>query len=162
MQHLWAPWRGDYITGPKSGECIFCTKPAAGDDTRSLILWRGEHCYVMLNAYPYNNGHLMVSPYPHISSIEDFSESAVAELMSLTRRGVAALRAVSDPGGFNIGANQGSEAGAGFGEHFHMHVVPRWAGDTNFMPVIASARVLPETLDHSYTAIRAQFERQEA
>lgn len=161
MQHLWAPWRGDYIKEPKPGECIFCAKPQLDDDEGAYIVHRGEHCYVMLNAYPYNNGHLMISPYPHISSIEEFSDTATAELMALTRRSVAALRAVSDPGGFNIGANQGSEAGAGFGDHFHMHVVPRWAGDTNFMPVIASARVLPESLGRSYTAIRAEFERRE-
>ncbi|MEA2347942.1 MAG: adenylyltransferase [Thermoleophilaceae bacterium] len=162
MDHLWAPWRGDYIKEPKSGECIFCTMPEAGDDEASLIVWRGTHCYVMLNAYPYNNGHLMVSPYAHIDSIEDFDQAAAGELMALTRRGVAALRVVYDPGGFNIGANQGKEAGAGFGDHFHMHVVPRWGGDTNFMPVIASTRVLPESLSQSYAAIRAEFERQEA
>lgn len=160
MSHrLWAPWRLDYIKGPKPEECIFCTKPELGDDRAAHIVERGERCFTMLNAYPYNNGHLMVSPYEHVPSIEALDDAALLELMTTARRGIAALRDAYGPEGFNMGINQGKIAGAGFDEHVHLHVVPRWAADTNFMPVIASARVLPESLDASYEAVRSALAR---
>jgi ATP adenylyltransferase len=152
-QRLWAPWRLDYIKGPDPDECIFCAAADGDDDAGRYVVARGEHCFVMLNAYPYNNGHLMVSPAAHTASIEDLPDDQLLELMQLTRRSLAALREAYSPEGFNIGVNQGKAAGAAFDDHVHMHVVPRWGGDNNFMPVIGSTRVLPESLDHSYETL---------
>ena len=152
-QRLWAPWRLDYIKGPKPDECIFCAKPAAGDDEASYIVDRGEHGFTMLNTFPYNNGHLMVSPYAHVPGIEELADEVLLELMQLTRRSLGALRSVYQPEGFNLGINQGKVAGAGVEGHIHLHVVPRWGADTNFMPVIGSTRVLPQSLKDSYAAL---------
>ncbi len=149
-ERLWAPWRLEYIKGPKPDECIFCTKPEAGDDRGSYIVRRGEHCFVMLNAFPYNNGHLMVAPYRHVPSIEELDGDALLELMTLSQQGVAALREAYGPEGFNLGINQGKVAGAGMEHHVHLHIVPRWGADTNFMPVIGDTRVLPQSLEDSY------------
>jgi ATP adenylyltransferase len=157
-QRLWAPWRLDYIKGPKPDECIFCAKPAAGDDAAAHIVGRGEHCFVMLNTYPYNNGHLMISPYEHVSSIEDLGDEVLLELMGLTQRSLKAAREAYSPEGFNIGVNEGKVAGAGFDDHIHLHVVPRWGADTNFMPVIGSTRVLPQSLDDSYATLARLFD----
>ena len=156
-QRLWAPWRLDYIKGEKPDECIFCSKPADGDDRASLILARGERCFVMLNAYPYNNGHLMVAPYEHEPSLEPLDEPTLLELMQLTRRSLGALREAYSPEGFNIGVNQGKVAGAGVEDHVHQHVVPRWGGDTNFMPVLGDTRVLPQSLDDSWATLSELF-----
>jgi ATP adenylyltransferase len=158
-QRLWAPWRLDYIKGPKPDECIFCERPRLGDDAAAYIVERGERCFTMLNAFPYNNGHVMVSPYEHVSSIEDLDAETLAELTALTKRSLGALRDVYYPEGFNLGINQGNIAGAGFDEHVHLHVVPRWGGDTNFMPVIASTHVLPESLESSYRALSGALGR---
>lgn len=157
-RRLWAPWRLEYIKAPKPDECIFCTKPQLGDDAAGHILERRERCFSMLNAYPYANGHLMVAPYEHVPSIEDLDAPALAELMALAQRSLVALRDVYRPDGFNLGINQGKIAGAGFDEHVHLHVVPRWSADTNFMPVIGSARVLPESLASSYRALTAALD----
>jgi ATP adenylyltransferase len=152
-QRLWAPWRLDYIKGPKPDECIFCERPRLGDDAAAYIVERSGRCFTMLNAFPYNNGHVMVSPYEHVPSIEDLDASLLAELMTLAQRSVAALRSVYLPDGFNLGINQGKIAGAGFDEHVHLHIVPRWGADTNFMPVLGNARVLPESLGASFEAL---------
>jgi ATP adenylyltransferase len=149
-ERLWAPWRLEYIKGPKPDACIFCTKPQAGDDRGSYIVKRGEHCFAILNAYPYNNGHLMISPYRHVPAIEELEGDALLELMTMAQSGIAALREAYGPEGFNLGINQGKVAGAGVEHHIHLHVVPRWGADTNFMPVIANTRVLPQSLDASY------------
>ena len=156
-ERLWAPWRLDYIQGPKPDECIFCSKLAAGDDAGSYLVHRGETCFVMLNAFPYNNGHVMVAPYRHEPSIETLEEPELLELMTLARRSLAALRSAYGPDGYNLGINQGKIAGAGVEDHVHLHVVPRWGADTNFMPVIASTRVLPQSLEDSYTALKKAF-----
>jgi ATP adenylyltransferase len=156
-QRLWAPWRLEYIKSDKSGECIFCTKPASGDDEAAHIVQRGENCFSMLNAYPYNNGHLMIAPYEHVGSLEGLDDDAALELMTLTRRSLAAIRSAYEPEGFNLGVTVGKIAGAGFSEHVHLHVVPRWGGDTNFMPVIGSTRVLPESLDASYATLTKEL-----
>jgi ATP adenylyltransferase len=156
-QRLWAPWRLDYIKGPKPDECIFCTAAEAGDDAARYVVARGERCFVILNAFPYNNGHVMVSPYEHLPSIEELGDEALLELMTLTRRSIEAIRAAYEPDGFNLGVNQGKVAGAGFDDHVHLHVVPRWEADTNFMPVIGSTRVLPESLDASYARLSPLF-----
>ncbi len=152
-RRLWAPWRLEYIKGPKPDECIFCSKPQRGDDAAARILERGEVCFSILNAFPYNNGHLMVAPFEHVGSIEGLDAATLAEMMALAQRSLAALRAAYGPDGFNMGINEGKIAGAGFDEHVHLHVVPRWGGDTNYMPVVGSTRVLPESLDSSYEAL---------
>ena len=149
-QRLWAPWRIEYIKGPKEDECIFCER-------RDYVVFEGELCFVMLNAYPYTSGHVMVSPYEHVPSIEQLGDETLLELMQLVKRSQAAIREAYGPEGFNVGVNQGKAAGAGIEEHVHMHVVPRWGGDTNFMPVIADARVLPQSLDDSLRELRAAF-----
>jgi ATP adenylyltransferase len=156
-QRLWAPWRLDYIKGPKPDECIFCSKPAAGDDEAGYIVHRGEHCFVMLNTFPYNNGHVMVAPFAHVPAIEELDDPVLFELTKLTQRSVVAIREAYEPEGFNVGINQGKVAGAGVEGHIHVHVVPRWAADTNFMPVIASTRVLPQSLQDSYAALSKAF-----
>jgi ATP adenylyltransferase len=157
-ERLWAPWRLDYIKGPKPDECIFCAAAAAPDeDARRYVVARGEHCLVMLNAYPYTNGHVMVSPYRHVPSIEPLAEAEALELMTLTQRSITAIRSAFGPDGFNVGINEGKVAGAGFDDHVHLHVVPRWGGDTNFMPVVGSTRVLPQSLDDSYATLAAAF-----
>ena len=152
-ERLWAPWRLDYIKGPKPEACIFCSKPALGDDASAYIVARGEHCFVMLNSFPYNNGHLMVSPYAHVPSIEELDDAAALELVHLTQRSLEALREAYAPQGFNIGINQGKVAGAGMEDHLHQHLVPRWGADTNFMPVLGSTRVLPQSLEDSYATL---------
>lgn len=138
-------------------QCIFCAKPAADDDEASLIVHRGERCFVILNLYPYTNGHLMVAPYEHTGRIQDLPAETVAEAMALAQRAMSRLEEVYEPHGFNVGFNQGRVAGAGVEHHIHMHVVPRWGGDTNFMPVIADTRVMPQTLEESYAALKGAF-----
>ncbi|HXT34006.1 MAG TPA: HIT domain-containing protein [Chloroflexota bacterium] len=162
METLWAPWRLEYIKGPKAVGCIFCAALAANDDPENLIVWRGETCFVMLNRYPYNNGHLMVVPYAHRPGIDDLSAEIVAEFMALTQRAIGVLRDAIAPTGFNIGINQGVSAGAGVADHVHLHVVPRWIGDTNFMPVLGATRVLPESLASSYRLLAGGFARARA
>ena len=152
-RRLWAPWRLDYIKGPGPEECIFCSKPALDDDRAAYIVARGERCFAMLNAYPYNNGHVMVAPYEHVPTIERLPDETLFELMTLARRSLGALGDAYGPEGYNLGINEGAVAGAGVEEHVHLHVVPRWGGDTNFMPVIADVRVLPESLDASWSKL---------
>jgi ATP adenylyltransferase len=156
-ERLWAPWRLEYIRGSSPDECIFCAAVAAGDDRVAYIVHRGEHCFAMLNAFPYNNGHIMVSPYRHVPSIEELDEPTVLELMTLTQRSLAAIREAYAPDGFNIGINQGKVAGAGVEAHAHQHIVPRWGADTNFMPVVGSTRVLPQSLDDSWRELSRAF-----
>jgi ATP adenylyltransferase len=154
---LWAPWRLEYIKSDKSGDCIFCEKLAAGDDERSLIVHRGERCFVILNAYPYNNGHVMVAPYEHTAELESLDPDTSSELMALAQRSLRALARAYGPDGYNLGINLGAVAGAGVEDHVHLHVVPRWKGDTNFMSVLGDTRVLPESLEDSYRNLRAAF-----
>ena len=154
---LWAPWRLDYIRGPKAEECIFCRAVESADDEANYVVHRGENAFVILNAFPYNNGHVMVAPYAHEPAIEPLDDPTLLEMMQLVRRSMAALREVYAPEGFNIGINQGAVAGAGIKEHVHQHVVPRWGGDTNFMPVIGDVRVLPQALADSWKELRRVF-----
>jgi ATP adenylyltransferase len=155
-QRLWAPWRIHYITGEKSDECIFCTKPAL-DDEAALIVRRGERCFVMLNAFPYTSGHVMVAPYEHTADLAGLDEPTSLELLALTQESLRAISAAYRPDGFNVGANLGKVAGAGVADHVHLHVVPRWEGDTNFMPVIGDARVLPESLEDTHRKLKEAF-----
>ena len=156
-ERLWAPWRLEYIKGPKADECIFCVGAQTDDDAARYIVRRGEHVFAILNAFPYNNGHLMVAPYRHVPSIEELDEQALLELMTMTQEALRALRAAYAPEGFNLGVNQGKVAGAGVEHHVHLHVVPRWGADTNFMPVVGHTRVLPQSLEDSYRDITRAF-----
>jgi len=140
----------EFILAEKPGGCILCDRPKGKEDKASLILYRGERNFVMLNKYPYNPGHLMVSPYRHVPTLEDLSDEELWEHADLVRRSTRALRRAFQPAAFNIGINIGRTAGAGIGDHIHTHVVPRWEGDTNFMPVVANTRVLPEGLASTY------------
>lgn len=160
-QLIWAPWRLKYVKdADKDNEerCVFCAKPALGDDETALIVHRAEHSFVILNLYPYTNGHLMVAPYEHIARIQEIPERTTTEMLALARRSMDRLEEIYRPQGFNVGFNQGRAAGAGVEHHIHMHVVPRWGGDTNFMPVIADSRVMPQSLEDSYRVLRGAFE----
>lgn len=156
MGLMWTPWRMKFILSEKkAGECIFCEEPEDSRDRENYILYRGRWCYIILNAYPYNNGHLLIVPYSHTCELELLAPEVVAEMMSLVQRSVAALKKAMNPDGFNIGMNLGRAAGAGIADHLHMHVVPRWVGDTNFMPVISDTRMIPELLTETYDRLLA-------
>jgi ATP adenylyltransferase len=158
METLWAPWRIGYIMSEKPAGCVLCAKPAENRDSENFILYRGVWCYVVLNIYPYNNGHLMVVPFEHLASIELLSAETANEVMALARRSIQIIRQVMGPEGFNIGINQGAPAGAGIADHVHLHVVPRWVGDTNFMPVIGNTRVMPQSLESCYDLLARAFQ----
>ena len=147
----------EYIESNKETECIFCIAQAQEDGAENLIALRGEHSYAILNRYPYTSGHLMVVPFAHQAHLEDLDSSARAEMMELTARCITVLRKVYHPEAFNIGANIGESAGAGVKSHVHMHIVPRWGGDTNFMTVVGDVRVLPESLERTYERVRKAF-----
>lgn len=151
MERIWAPWRMTYITNaaPDDG-CIFCRAWAADEDRERLVLLRQEHALIMLNRYPYTCGHLMVAPLRHTAEMDDLSDAELLDLMHGVRRACALLRDVTNPQGFNIGVNLGKAAGAGIEEHLHIHIVPRWNGDTNFMSVTGDVRVIPEGLIATY------------
>jgi len=160
MDHLWRD-RMAYILGtakPPEGVCVFCEAPRQTDDAAVYILHRGQLAYIILNIFPYNTGHVMINPYAHIDSVEKLDDDALLEIMQLTKLSLAAIRRVSNPHGFNLGANLGKAAGGGIDQHFHFHIVPRWQGDTNFMPIVAQTRVLPENLDDLYRRLRPAFD----
>ncbi|MEE8302054.1 MAG: HIT domain-containing protein [Candidatus Tectomicrobia bacterium] len=154
---VWAPWRMDYILSEKAAGCIFCDKPRQQRDAEHHILWRGDTAFVLMNRYPYNNGHLMVAPHVHVPSLTDLDAPQRAELFELTARCEQVLQQALNPEGFNIGLNLGAAAGAGIAEHLHMHIVPRWAGDTNYMTVIGEIRVIPQHLDETYRLLASYF-----
>jgi ATP adenylyltransferase len=158
--YIWAPWRLKYVKDASKDleeQCIFCAKPAEDADAENLIVHRGERCFVILNLYPYTNGHLMVAPFEHVGRIQDIQAETTAEMMALAQRAISVLQAKYEPHGFNVGFNQGRVAGAGVEHHIHMHVVPRWGGDTNFMPVLADTRVMPQTLEQTYEALEGEL-----
>lgn len=157
MEHLFATWRMAYIAAPKHRGCIFCDFPAEDRDGERYILHRGESCFVILNLYPYNPGHLMVVPYRHTNVYESLTDLEAMEMHRLTARAVAVLKREMGPDGFNIGINLGHPAGAGVEGHLHRHVVPRWSGDNNFMPVLTDTRVVPECLDATYRKLLAAW-----
>ena len=159
MERLWAPWRLQYVTQEKPAGCVFCDKPQAGDDRAAHIVHRGALAYVMLNTFPYNNGHLMVAPFAHLSALEDLPPATLHEMMDLAQQCTRAFKIAFHPDGCNIGFNLGAAAGAGIKDHLHLHLVPRWQGDTNFMPVIADVRVIPQSLDQSYEQLVEAFAR---
>ena len=158
MNVLWAPWRMAYLVQqPAPTGCLFCRVLVAGDDARQGILARAGTAFLILNAYPYASGHLMAVVNRHIGSLEELTESEQLDLLAVTGRAVRALRAVYRPDGFNIGANIGRAAGAGVDGHLHLHVVPRWTGDTNFMPVMGSVKVIPESLEETFRRLHPQL-----
>jgi ATP adenylyltransferase len=154
---LWTPWRMPYLRGEdkaNSDGCIFCAKARGEDDAGEYVVARSAHVFVALNRYPYNNGHALIIPYAHVPSLEDLPSEALLDLMQTVNQTIAALRRVYRPQAFNVGANIGTAAGAGIAEHFHMHVIPRWAADTNFMGITAGTRVIPDLLDATYRQLR--------
>jgi ATP adenylyltransferase len=157
MQVLWAPWRMAYVGGPREAGCIFCTKPAAVDRRAGLVLAVTEHSAVMLNRFPYANAHIMVAPRRHAGDLALLPADEYGELSETLRRSMAVLQRVFGPDGMNVGMNAGAAAGAGIADHLHWHVVPRWVGDTNYMPLIAEVRVIPEHLDALYDRLRPEF-----
>jgi len=162
MDRLWAPWRMEYLLSENAEGCIFCDKPGEGDDRRNLIVFRTALSFAMLNAYPYNNGHLMVAPFRHVGTLAELTEDERCDLMAALARAERVLEAAFAPQGMNLGINLGHCAGAGIPGHIHVHVVPRWEGDTNFMPVIGESRVIPELLLETYDRLRAHARGEEA
>ena len=157
FEKLWAPWRMKYIeeidTGADGG-CIFCDKPNENNDCENLIVRRGKKCFVILNKFPYNNGHLLIVPYAHTSELSELGGDTMLEMMQTVELVVAAMKKIMRPDGFNVGMNLGRSSGAGIAEHLHLHVVPRWNGDTNFMPVVSGTKVISESLEDSYEKIK--------
>jgi len=158
VKRLWAPWRMGYVSGARApAGCIFCTAPAAGDDRGQLVLHRGRHGYLILNAYPYASGHLLAVVYRHIASLADATSDELTDLMTLVTTATTLLAAEYQAEGFNVGLNQGRVAGAGIADHLHMHVVPRWNGDANFVAVVGETRVIPEALDVTYDRLKSRL-----
>jgi ATP adenylyltransferase len=154
MDRLWAPWRMEYILKSREPGCFLCDIIQGNADRKNLVLRRGEVCALALNRYPYNNGHLMVMPYRHVDSLEAMNDAERCELMALASAACRALKKSVHPDGFNIGINLGAAAGAGLKDHLHLHIVPRWEGDTNFMPVIAEVKVIPQSLNALWRSLR--------
>jgi ATP adenylyltransferase len=158
MDRLWSPWRYAYVSSAgDQTSCIFCDKRSGDRDEENLVVHRGDRNFVLLNLYPYNNGHLMIAPYAHVATLEEADAETLVEMMRLTRRAEAVLRALYRPQGMNIGMNIGECAGAGVAGHIHMHVVPRWSADVNFMTTVGETRVMPEDLTTSWRRIAAEF-----
>jgi ATP adenylyltransferase len=158
MDHLWSPWRYQYVSksAPSAG-CLFCVKGSEQRDKENYVVHRGPKTFVILNIYPYTTGHLMIAPYEHVASLEPASEPTLDEMMRMARLAEINLRQIYRPQGFNVGMNLGESAGAGVPGHIHMHVLPRWTGDTNFMTTVAETRVLPESLDVTYDKLKQAF-----
>jgi ATP adenylyltransferase len=160
VERLWTPWRRAFVEGSAQQDgsgCFLCAAAVATDDRANLILYRAERVFVILNLYPYNSGHLMVAPYEHHGDLASLDQQVAAELMHITQRSVQALGSAYHPDAFNVGMNLGKVAGAGLPDHLHIHVVPRWNGDTNFMPLVAETKVLPESLDQTYDRLQPYF-----
>ncbi len=159
MERLYTPWRREYVVNPKAVDCPFCDylSQDASHDADNLILLRSERTFIILNRYPYNNGHLMVLPNLHVSDLEAMDDATQLELMQMTTLAKHLLQRTLQPHGFNVGLNLGKAAGAGLADHLHVHIVPRWSGDTNFMPIVANTRILPEWLGETYQRLRANL-----
>ena len=157
MKQLWAPWRMEYINSERTEGCIFCILPRENDDDKNHILYRGESAFIIMNIFPYNSAHLMVSPYRHIDCLTKLDSNESTELNQLTDACINTLKTVINPEGFNVGYNIGKAAGAGYDEHIHCHIVPRWVGDTNFMPVLGETKVHPEHLKATYNKLLPHF-----
>jgi ATP adenylyltransferase len=161
MKHIWSPWRMKYIEKTQKEEgCVFCNAQAREDSAANLIPFRGQRAFVILNLYPYTSGHLMVVPQEHFATFEELDPATRAEMMELTSQCMTVLRKIYNPQGFNMGANVGEAAGAGVPGHVHIHIVPRWGADTNFMTTLGATRVLPESLEDTYKRVREGFSSQ--
>lgn len=156
LKQLWAPWRLSYVTKPKPDGCVFCAKPLQ-PDAESYIVARGEHAYVVLNLYPYNSGHLLVVPFRHVADLLELTDEESNEINQLLRDALKVVRTAFSPDGANIGINLGDAAGAGIAQHLHWHIVPRWSGDTNFLPVLAETNVISQTLGDTHTNVSQLF-----
>ena len=154
MQHIWAPWRIEYVARAQPDGCIFCHKAHERDDEAEQVLCRGRFNFVLLNAYPYNSGHLMVAPYAHVPELTDLDHETTAEMMRLAQACMRAMKRCLRPEGINLGMNIGKAAGAGIDEHIHLHIIPRWTGDTNFMTTVADTRTVPQALEASAQLLR--------
>lgn len=160
MDRLWSPWRSEYISSgdPESGKCVFCEIQERPDqDESSLVIHRASHCFIVLNRYPYTSGHLLIVPNEHVGELAAAAKEITDEMMDLTKRSQAALRDIYQPDGFNVGMNLGKAAGAGIADHIHIHILPRWVGDSNFMTTVGETRVLPEDLATTYKKLREKF-----
>jgi len=157
MKFLWAPWRMEYIAAPKGNECIFCLPAVPAEDPKRLVLHRGERAFVIMNRFPYSNGHLMIAPFRHVADLEELRAEEMAEMHVLLVKCRKVLGQVMSPQGFNVGMNLGEIAGAGIADHLHLHIVPRWSGDTNFMPVFADVRVVPQHLEATFELLVKGF-----
>jgi ATP adenylyltransferase len=160
MDNLWAPWRMDYILGNRPEGCIFCTEGNGEKDAERLILYRGERSMVMMNRFPYTNGHLLVAPWQHTPTLEGLDDEGLLDLVKVLRCSLEVLRKTMSPDGFNVGLNLGTVAGAGVEAHVHFHIVPRWHGDINFMTVFAEIRVIPEHLQQTYQRLLPYFAKE--
>ncbi|MDP2919723.1 MAG: HIT domain-containing protein [Dehalococcoidia bacterium] len=158
MENIWAPWRMEYIRLEKPQGCILCDKPEESDDEGNYILYRGKKNYIIMNSYPYNPGHLLVAPYRHVAGLENLTREELHEHGEIIQQCIKVLNQSFNPAGFNIGTNMGRIAGAGIADHVHTHVVPRWQGDTNFMPVVGGVRVIPEAIMETYHKIEGRFQ----
>ncbi|MEA2104340.1 MAG: HIT domain-containing protein [Candidatus Cloacimonadota bacterium] len=154
MNKLYSPWRIDYILREKEKGCIFCNKPADENDEKHLILKRGLHSYIIMNLYPYNNAHLMVVPFRHVNDLTDLNDDEILEVFRMTKIAEIGLKKAYNPDGFNIGINIGKAAGAGISDHLHIHIVPRWNGDTNFITTIGETRVIPENMQVAFQKLK--------
>ena len=159
MDFIWSPWRYDYLAsgGRKPPTCVFCVEGDHTQDAERLIVFRGKHNFIILNLFPYTSGHVMVAPYEHLDTISSAKSEQLTEMMQLSQRAIGVLQKLYCPDGFNLGMNLGLAAGAGIREHFHLHVVPRWAGDANFMSIVGETRVLPEELHTTYRRMKAEL-----
>lgn len=157
MDRLWSPWRAEYVSqaSASDGGCIFCQFAREDTDTENLVVYRGEHSYIVLNRYPYNSGHAMIVPYEHVADFTELSPITTSEMMSLLKLCLVALNTTYGPDGYNAGLNLGAAAGAGVADHLHLHVVPRWSGDTNFMTTVGDIKVMPELLQSTYEKLAA-------
>ena len=160
MKVLWAPWRMEYILSEEKGEsCIFCPGDDREQDEERLILYVGSLSMVMMNRYPYNNGHLLVAPIKHVKALEDLSHEETLDILLMVRRSIRILKEIMNPEGFNVGLNLGRVAGAGMENHMHFHIVPRWNGDNNYMTVVGEVRVIPEHIIETYGRLKPHFEK---
>ena len=160
MEYLWTPWRSTYMKEKKDKtKCIFCEATAGVEDAENLVVHRGQFCFVILNRYPYTSGHLMVAPYRHVSRLTAVDEATTAEMMQLVREAETVLQETYSPDGLNLGMNLGEAAGAGIEQHIHMHVLPRWKGDANFMTSVGATRIIPEALEDTYRKVREAWGR---
>ena len=157
MDRIWAPWRMDYIESSKKPGCVFCEKLQSKKDKKNLVLYRGKETFILMNLYPYTNGHLMIAPYLHTSDVNELTEIANKEIMQFAKDCFNILKSKLGAEGFNFGANLGKVAGAGIDQHIHYHIVPRWSGDTNFMPVISDTKVMIEKLNKTWERLKPEF-----